>query len=273
LKKEKSVTTYKSPIHKSVSITPTDYWNDSCSIEELTYAIEHGAVGATTNPTIVMQVLQKEFHLWEPRIHTIINENPSWSEVEITWKLIEEIALKGAELLYPVFERENGKKGRLSIQTNPANYRNANMVLQQAVHFNRLAPNMQVKIPCTKAGIAAMEEATFQGVSINATVNFTLSQSLAVAEAVERGLERRTAEGKDVSQYESSLYYYGWTCRRLDARTRQPGRYHCSPLCVPLGWGCDHEKGLYDLSGARLSDPIVNCSVPPSFALVSIDWW
>jgi len=190
----------KSPLHEMVSTYDTDYWNDSCSIEELTYGIEHGAVGATTNPTIVMQVLQKEFHLWEDRIHEIIQQNPTWSEVEITWKLIEEMAVKGAELLYPVFERENGKKGRLSIQTNPANYRNAEAIWQQAVHFNTLAPNMQVKIPCTQAGIDAIEEATYHGVSINATVNFTVSQSLAVAEAIERGLDRREAAGEEISK-------------------------------------------------------------------------
>jgi len=194
------VTTYKSPLHESVSTTPTDYWNDSCSIGELSYAIEHGAVGATTNPTIVMQVLQKEFPFWASRIHEIINQNPTWSEVEVTWKLIEEMAVKGAELLYPVFECQKGKKGRLSIQTNPANYRNAEAIFQQAVHFNALAPNMQVKIPCTKAGIAAIEEATYQGVSINATVNFTVPQTLAVADAVERGLTRRSAEGQDISR-------------------------------------------------------------------------
>ena len=43
---------FTSPLHEMVSIYQTDYWNDSCSIEELTYGIEHGAVGATTNPTI-----------------------------------------------------------------------------------------------------------------------------------------------------------------------------------------------------------------------------
>ncbi len=193
------ITQYKSPLHETVSTTPTDYWNDSCSIEELTYAIEHGAVGATTNPTIVMNVLKKEFHLWEDRIYEMIAENPTWSEVEFTWKLNEEMAFKGAELLYPVFEREKGKKGRISIQTNPANYRNSEAILKQAVHFNSLAPNMQVKIPATKAGIEAIEEATYHGVSINATVNFTVPQSLAVAEAVERGLKRRSAEGKDIS--------------------------------------------------------------------------
>jgi transaldolase len=51
----------------------------------------------------------------------------------------------------------------------------------------------------TRAGIPAIEEATYRGISINATVSFTLPQSLAVAEAVERGLKRRKGEGKDIA--------------------------------------------------------------------------
>lgn len=187
---------YKSPLHETVSTTETDLWNDSCSVNELTYAIGHGAVGATSNPTIVYNVLTQEMDLWENRLHEIIDQNPDCSEVEITWKIFEEIGVKGASLLYPVFEREKGKKGRLSIQTNPANYRNAKAITEQAVHFASLAPNMQVKIPVTKAGLKAIEDSTYEGVNINATVCFNVPQSLAVAEAVERGLARREKEGK-----------------------------------------------------------------------------
>jgi len=187
---------YKSLLHETVSRTKTDLWNDSCSVEELTYAIEHGAVGATSNPTIVLNVLRQEMHLWKDRLNEIIEQNPDWSEVEITWKIFEEIGVKGAGLLYPVFEREKGRKGRLSIQTNPANYRNADAITKQAVHFDSLAPNVQVKIPVTKAGLKAIEDSTYQGVNINATVCFNVPQALAVAEAVEKGLERREEEGK-----------------------------------------------------------------------------
>jgi transaldolase len=179
---------------------PTDYWNDSCSVEELTYAISHGAVGATSNPTIVHNVLKKEMHLWEERIRALILENPTWSETEITWKLIEEMSVHGAGFLRSYFEQYKGKRGRLSIQTNPALYRNADAITEQAIHFNSLAPNMIVKIPVTKAGIEAIEEATYNGVSINATVSFTVPQAIAVAEAVERGLDRRTAEGKSIAE-------------------------------------------------------------------------
>lgn len=189
-----------SPLHQTVTSTVTDLWNDSCSIQELTYSIANGAVGATTNPTIVIGVLKKELPAWRDRISAIIQENPTWSEVEIAWKLIEEMAAKAAKLLLPVFEREKGLKGRLSMQTNPTFYRNAEAILNQALHFDSLAPNIQVKAPVTKAGIKAIEEATYRGVNINATVCFTVPQSIAVAEAVERGLDRRSAEGKDISK-------------------------------------------------------------------------
>src|SRR5690606_40609251 len=116
---------FKSPLHEMVATTVTDLWNDSSSVEELTYAIEHGAVGATSNPVIVLTVLKQEMHLWRDRIHAIIDENPTWSEVEIMWQVFAEVSVNGAKLLQPVFEREQHKKGRLSIQTNPANYRNA----------------------------------------------------------------------------------------------------------------------------------------------------
>jgi len=192
-----SATTYKSPLHETVTAYPTDVWNDSCSVEELTYAIEHGAVGATSNPTIVEQVLSQERHLWKDRIGELIAENPTWSDEDVMARTSEEIALKGAELLMPVFERENGMKGRLSIQTNPSFYRNVDAMVEQAVLYSSLAPNMQVKLPATSRGVAAMEEATYRGVNINATVSFTVPQAVAIGEAVDRGLARRDAEGLD----------------------------------------------------------------------------
>ena len=191
---------FKSPLHKMVCTSDTDLWNDSCSIRELTYAIEHGAAGATSNPVIAGEVLQKEMHLWHDRIKEIIAEMPAATEDEITWKVVEELSVKASELLLPVFEREQGRKGRLSIQTDPRFYRDADRIVQQALHFDSLAPNIIVKIPVTKAGVAAIEEATYRGVSINATVCFSVPQSLAVAEAVERGLNRREQDGKDISR-------------------------------------------------------------------------
>ncbi len=179
--------------------TPTCLWNDSASIEELTQSIEDGAVGATCNPVIAASILKKEMAAWRPRIESLLKEMATATEDTIAWKLVEELSVRAARLLQPIFKEQGGRNGRLSIQTDPRLYRNPDAIVQQAVAFNSLAPNMIVKIPVTRAGIPAIEEATYRGISINATVCFTLPQCIAVAEALERGLRRREAKGEDVS--------------------------------------------------------------------------
>lgn len=190
---------YNGPLHEMVMTTPTRFWNDSCSVEELQYAIARGAIGATSNPAIVLTVLKKEVHLWRDRINQVIRENPTWTEIQVSWQIYQELAANGAKQLYPVHEREHCKFGRLSIQTDPAFYRNSQAILAQAEQFAVLAPNMQVKVPATQAGINMVEEATARGINLNITVSFTVPQVLAAAEAIERGLHRREAAGKDIS--------------------------------------------------------------------------
>jgi transaldolase len=172
--------------------TPTCLWNDSAALDELAYSIEHGAVGATCNPVIALSILKRQMLLWRDRIETLVQEMSTATEDQIGWKIVEEMSVKGAALLKPIFDAQGGRNGRLSIQTDPRFYRSTREIVDQAVHFSQLAPNMIVKIPATRAGIAAMEEATYRGISINATVSFTLPQAIAVAEAVERGLARRS---------------------------------------------------------------------------------
>src|SRR6267143_1015636 len=190
---------YKSPLHKMTQTTPTCLWNDSASIQELSYSIENGAVGATCNPVIVLGVLKKEMARWKQRILQLSVELPAATEDQLAWQVVREISAESAALLKPIFDAQDGKNGRLSIQTDPRFYRDSRAIVDQAVEFNQLAANMIVKIPVTKAGIPALEEATYRGISINATVCFTLPQCVAVAEAVERGLKRREKEGKEIA--------------------------------------------------------------------------
>jgi transaldolase len=186
------------PLQQMTRMGPTCLWNDSAAEADLIYSLTQGAVGATCNPVIVLEVLQRELGTWQPRIVALARERPAATETEIAWRLVEEISATRAARLREVFEHHRGRNGRLSIQTDPRLYRDARALVEQAVHFSRLAPNMIVKLPATRAGIEAMEEATARGVSINATVSFSLPQALAVAEAVERGLRRREQQGDDV---------------------------------------------------------------------------
>ncbi len=178
----------------------TDFWNDSCDLHELADAIANGAVGATSNPVIVGQVVKGDIDRWGPRIDAIAREFPDDSEVDVTWRLIEEIVAESSKLLLPVFERTAGRKGRLSVQVNPVNYRNWQAMFEQGMKLSGIAPNLAIKAPCTEAGIRAMEEMTAHGVSVTATVGFTVAQALTSAEAIERGLDRAAANGIDVTR-------------------------------------------------------------------------
>ena len=173
----------------------TDLWMDSCGEEELDYGILRGIVGATSNPIIVGNVVKNEMDKWEPEIKKLIQDMPEATEDEITWALIDEVGALRSKKLLPKFEEFKGKKGRLSIQVNAKYYRDPKRMVEQAMHLNSLGKNMMIKIPTSAAGIKAIEEATYRGASTNATVSFTVAQAVAVAEAVERGLTRREAEG------------------------------------------------------------------------------
>ena len=73
-------------------------------------------------------------------MQAMIAARPTATEDDITWQLIEEMAVKGAELLLPIFEREQGRKGRLSIQTNPKLYRDPERITEQAIRFAGAGP-------------------------------------------------------------------------------------------------------------------------------------
>jgi transaldolase len=194
-----TMTMTASPLLRTATDFPTDYWNDSCNEAELRYAIENGAVGATSNPTIVGQVMQQEYSTWAPRVRELAAQHPAWTDQEVTWQIIEEMAIRGWKMLEPIWQQHHGQKGRLSIQINPTFNRSVEQMLAQARHFDTLAPNVQIKFPATAAGLEAIEQATYEGMNINATVSFTVSQALAVGAAVERALVRREAEGHDTS--------------------------------------------------------------------------
>jgi transaldolase len=192
--------TWKSPLHQMTQTTPTCLWNDSADIEELRFSIDHGAVGATCNPVIAHTVIKNRIAEWRPRIQQLVASSPTAPEDAIAWRAVEQLSIDAAQLLRPSFESHRGRNGRLSIQTDPRFYRDPEALVTQAERFHALAPNMIVKIPATSAGIQAIEECTSRGITINATVCFSLPQCVAVASAVERGLDRAAASGHEVDR-------------------------------------------------------------------------
>jgi transaldolase len=188
-----------SPMKVMTETTPTQYFNDSCDTAELTYAIERGATGATSNPVICLNVLRNEADRWMPRTAEIVRTRTTANERALAWQLYTEMGASAATLLLPVFEAHNRTWGRLSVQTDPTLHNDSAAMLAQSIELSGLGDNMQVKMPATSAGIAMIEEATFAGVTLNVTVSFCVPQVLAIAGAIERGLDRRDVAGLDTS--------------------------------------------------------------------------
>ena len=177
----------------------TDIWMDSFSVSDHEYALAHGCVGITTSPTWVGHMLCDEYEAQKPLLRQIIRENPTLDDREITWKWTLEMGRQRSRCMLPEWEKGDPRKGRFSIQLSVYDYRSAEKMLKMAEEVNALGPNMQVKIPCTTAGITVMEEATYRGISVMATLCYSADQAIAAAEAMQRGIARREAEGLDTS--------------------------------------------------------------------------
>jgi transaldolase len=190
----------KSPFLFMKENSQTVLWNDSADPKELKEALTWGIVGATCNPIIALSAIKADKEYWVGRIKEYAKTHPAATDDQIGWAMVKELSVSAAKILEPEFDNYNGRNGRLSIQTDPRNFRDAKALADQAFEFSQLAKNIIVKIPVTSEAISAFEEATYRGVSLNATVSFSVAQTIAVAEAIERGLKRREAEGLDISQ-------------------------------------------------------------------------
>jgi transaldolase len=181
-----------------MSALGADWWNDSGVPDELGDAVRFGAVGGTSNPVIVSQAVKAHPALCHPIIDRLIAAHPSATEDDLAWHLIHTLAIDAASRLRPVYDATRGAKGFLSVQVNPKYYPNQERMIGQAIQLAALAPNIAIKAPATAVGIAAIEEMTARGIRVNATVSFTVAQALAVAHALERGLQRAQAAGHEV---------------------------------------------------------------------------
>lgn len=162
--------------------------------------MSHGAVGATSNPFLILGELERDRAFWKARALAERREHPTWSIADIAWALYEEVARLAAHALLPVYRREARREGYVSVQVDPTQYSNPVAMVEQAIAFSGIAPNIRVKLPVTKAGITAIEEATRLGITVTSTVAFSVAQAVATAEAMERGLRAREAAEPDAPE-------------------------------------------------------------------------
>src|SRR5262247_25716 len=150
--------------------------------------------GLTSNPTIIDHAI-KNSSAYDAAIRKKVAEGKSGEA--LFFELALEDLTRAADLFRPIWERTGGVDGWVSLEVSPllAHDTASTLAAARALHARAGRPNLLIKIPGTKEGLPAIEEAIFAGVPINVTLLFSPEQYLAAADAFLRGIERRVAAG------------------------------------------------------------------------------
>jgi transaldolase len=158
------------------------------------YIDELSVTGLTSNPTIFDQAI-KHSTAYDQAIRQKLEEGKSGEE--LFFELALEDLTRAADLFRPIYDRTNGVDGWVSLEVSPllAHDTASTIVATKSLHARAGRPNLLMKIPGTKEGLPAIEEAIFAGVPVNVTLLFSREHYVAAAEAFLRGIERRIAAG------------------------------------------------------------------------------
>jgi transaldolase len=176
----------------------------------LSYIRDLSVTGLTSNPTIFDHAI-KSSNDYDDVIRRKLDEGKS-GEILFFELAIEDLR-QAADLFRPVYDRTDGVDGWVSLEVSPLLARNTagTIAAAKALHHRAERPNLFIKIPGTREGLSAIEEAIFAGVPVNVTLLFSGEQYVAAAEAYMRGIERRITAGlnPDVGSV-ASLFVSRW---------------------------------------------------------------
>jgi transaldolase len=175
-------------------------WLDNITRDLLTtgtlrrYIDELSVTGLTSNPTIFDHAI-KNSTAYDDTIRNKLKEGKSGEK--LFFELAIEDLTQAADMFRPIWDRSNGVDGWVSLEVSPllAHDTASTLAAAKDLHARAGQPNLFIKIPGTKEGLPAIEEAIFAGVPVNVTLLFSREHYLAAAEAFVRGIERRIAAG------------------------------------------------------------------------------
>lgn len=169
---------------------------------ELKSLIEKGVRGVTSNPTIFEKAILGS-NDYDESIQKLIAKGLTSEEI-LEELMIEDIK-DACDLFYGVYRETSGNDGFVSIEVSPLLAYNTNGTIQavKRIWTKIDRPNLMVKIPATKEGLKAIEDAIADGINVNVTLIFSIHRYIEVTEAYINGIRRRLDEGKDVNNVNS----------------------------------------------------------------------
>ena len=208
---------------------------------ELEALIEQGVVGVTSNPTI-FQAAIGDGDAYDDQLRQVLSEHSDAKEVFL--ELARDDVQRACDVLRPVFEREESTRdGWVSLEVDPNLAYDAQGTIEEARRLHRMVDrlNLFVKIPGTKEGLEAIEEAIAAGIPINVTLLFSLQRHREAAEAYLRGLQRLHEGGGDLEAVASvASFFVSRVDTEADRRLDELG-------------GRDELKGTLGIANARLA--------------------
>jgi transaldolase len=197
-------------------------WLDNITRDLLTsgtlkrYIDELSVTGLTSNPTIFDHAI-KNSTSYDASIREKLREGKSGER--LFFDLALDDLTRAADLFRPIHDRTNGVDGWVSLEVSPllAHDTASTLAAANELHARAGRPNLFIKIPGTKEGLPAIEEAIFAGVPINVTLLFSREHYVATAEAFLRGIERRIAGGLNPNiDSVASVFISRWDAAVMD---------------------------------------------------------
>ena len=158
------------------------------------YIDELSVTGLTSNPTIFDHAI-KNSGAYDEAIAAQLKSGKSGEE--LFFELALDDITRAADQFRPLYDKTNGVDGWVSLEVSPMLAHDTASTLRDAkdLHGRAGRPNLFIKIPGTREGLPAIEEAIFTGIPVNVTLLFSREQYVAAAEAFMRGVERRIEAG------------------------------------------------------------------------------
>jgi transaldolase len=173
--------------------TRTKWWHDSAEDAELETGLERGCVGVTTNPLLSAAAMNKNRGAWGKTLDEVLAQKlPSEAKAEAIMRIA---VTRAAAKLMPEYKRTKGQSGFVCAQVNPLRAGDRECMATMARRLHAWSPNIAVKLPATSAGLDVLEDCVADGITVTATVSFTVPQVLRVAERHRAGSARAKAKG------------------------------------------------------------------------------
>lgn len=201
-----------SPLHR-LSALGQSVWLDYISLDlihggGLRQMIDRDAVvGATSNPTILQKAMTSG-NAYDEQMRELSGQG--LDARSCFWEMARRNIAEACDVFGPVWEAGKGRDGYVSLEVDPTLAYDTLASFREAIKLHELVdrPNLMVKIPATRPGLAAVEDVIAKGRSVNVTLIFSLQRYAEVAESYVRGIERLIAEGGDPAPVASVASFF-----------------------------------------------------------------